>query len=201
MLNTTRYTLYYILTTNKGKVIINMEYMKPEEIVELFKKNLNESAIIDNRVETKTAGVKKNSYSVIWLQINPQNLKDAIKFLSTIQFPHFAIISGNDTGKEIELIYHFSIYYGERFKEISINLTTYLPKEDLRIPTITDLIPGAQTAEREIKEMFGVNIEGLPVLPNIFLPQDFQKGVYPLRRDEKGLDKTVKKEDEVRKVE
>jgi len=178
-----------------------MEEIMPDEIIELFKKNLNESAIIDNRVETKTAGVKKNSYSVMWLQINPQNLKDAIKFLCTIQFPHFAIISGNDTGKEIELIYHFSIYYGERFKEISINLTTYLPKEDLRIPTITDLIPGAQTAEREIKEMFGVIIEGLPDLPNIFLPQDFQKGVYPLRRDEKGLDKIVKKEDEVRKVE
>jgi len=178
-----------------------MEYIKPDEIIELFKKNLKESAVIDSRIETKTAGVKKNSSSVIWLQINPQNLKDAAKFLNTIQFPHFAIISGNDTGKEIELIYHFSIYYGERFKEISINLTTCLPKEDLRVPTITDLIPGAQTAEREIKEMFGVTIEGLPDLPNIFLPQDFQKGVYPLRRDEKGIDKIIKKEDEVRKVE
>jgi len=178
-----------------------MEYIKPDEIIELFKRNLKESAVIDSRIETKTAGIKKNSYSVIWLQINPQNLKEATKFLNTIQFPHFAIISGNDTGKEIELIYHFSIYYGERFKEISINLTTYLPKEDLRIPTITDLIPGAQTTEREIKEMFGVTIEGLPDLPNIFLPQDFQKGVYPLRRDEKGIDKIIKKEDEVRKVE
>jgi len=178
-----------------------MEYIKPDEIIELFKRNLKESAVIDSRIETKTAGVKKNSYSVIWLQINPQNLKEATKFLNTIQFPHFAIISGNDTGKEIELIYHFSIYYGERFKEISINLTTYLPKEDLKVPTITDLIPGAQTAEREIKEMFGVTIEDLPDLPNIFLPQDFQKGVYPLRRDEKGIDKIIKKEDEVRKVE
>jgi membrane-bound hydrogenase subunit beta len=178
-----------------------MEYMKPEEIIELFKKNLNKSAIIDTRIEIKTAGAKKNSYSVMWLQINPQNLKDAIKFLSTIQFPHLAIISGNDIGKEIKLIYHFSIYYGERFKEISINLTTCLPKENLRIPTITDLIPGAQTAEREIKEMFGVTIEGLPDLANIFLPKDFPKDVYPLRKDEKGAAKMVNKEDEVRKVE
>ena len=177
-----------------------MEYMKPEEIIELFKKNLDKSAVIDTRVETKTAGVKKNSYSVMWLQINPQNFKDAIKFLSTTQFPHFAIISGNDKGEEIELIYHFSIYYGERFKEISINLTTYLPKENLRIPTITDLIPGAQTAEREIKEMFGVTMEGLPDLANIFLSEDFPKDVYPLRKDEKGAAKMVIKEDEVKKV-
>ncbi len=177
-----------------------MEYMKPEEIIELFKEKFNNS-VKNSKIEIKTAGLKKNSYSLIWLEIEPKDFKEAVKLLCTIQFPHFAIISGNDTGKEIELIYHFSIYYGERFKEISINLTTYLPKEDLRIPTITDLIPGAQTTEREIKEMFGITIEGLPDLPNIFLPQDFQKGVYPLRRDEKGIDKIIKKEDEVRKVE
>ncbi len=73
------------------------------------------------------------------------------------------------------------------------------PKKILKIPTITDLIPGAQTAEREIKEMFGVNFEGLPNLPNIFLPNDFKKGVYPLRRDEKGVEKSVEKEVEVKK--
>ena len=177
-----------------------MEYMKPEDIIELFKEKFNDS-VTNSKIEIKTAGLKKNSYSLIWLEIEPKDFKEVVRLLCTIQFPHFAIISGNDTGKEIELIYHFSIYYGERFKEISINLTTYLPKGDIRIPTITDLIPGAQTAEREIKEMFGVTIEGLPDLPNIFLPQDFQKGVYPLRRDEKGIDKIIKKEDEVRKVE
>ena len=177
-----------------------MEYMKPEEIVELFKGKFNDS-VINSRIETKSAGLKKNSYNLIWLEIEPNDFKEAVKLICTIQFPHFAIISGNDIGEEIELIYHFSIYYAERFKEISINLTTRIPKKNLKIPTITDLIPGAQTAEREIKEMFGVTIEGLPNLPNIFLPQDFQKGVYPLRRDEKGVDKTVRKEDEVRKVE
>lgn len=178
-----------------------MEYMKPDEIVELFKTGLNESAIMGSRIETKTAGVKKNTYNVIWLQVNPQNLKDAVKLLSNIQFPHFAMISGNDIGENIELIYHFSIYYGERFKETSISLVTHLSKNNLKIPTISDLIPGAQTTEREIKEMFGVTIEGLPDLPNIFLPQDFQKGVYPLRRDEKGVEIKVKREEEVKKVE
>jgi membrane-bound hydrogenase subunit beta len=177
-----------------------MEYMKPEEMIELFKEKFNDS-VTNSKIENKTAGLKKNSYSLIWLEIEPKDFKEAVKLLCTIQFPHFAIISGNDTGKEIELIYHFSIYYGERFKEISINLTTYLPKEDLKVPTITDLIPGAQTAEREIKEMLGVTIEGLPDLSNVFLPQDFPKNIYPLRKDEKGAAKMVNKEEEVKKVE
>lgn len=176
-----------------------MEYIKPENIIELFKKKFNDS-IVNSKIEIKTAGLKKNSYSLIWLEIELKDFKEAVKFLCTIQFPHFAIISDNDIGKEIKLTYHFSLYYGKRFKEVSLNLITSLPKNNLKIPTIADLIPGAQTAERKIKEMVGVIIEGLPDLSNIFLPQDFPKDVYPLRKDEKGAAKMVNKEGEVKKV-
>jgi len=188
-----------------------MEYKKAEEIVELFKEKFNNS-VTNSKIETKTAGLTKNSYNIICLQINPEDLKDSVKLLSTLHFPHLAIISGNDIGEEIELIYHFSIYYGERFKEISIDLVIYLSKEDLRIPTITDLIPGAQVTEREMKEMMGIIFEGLPDLPNLFLPKDFAKDTHPFRRDEKGIyplskngkyvgDNIVKREEEVKKVE
>ena len=191
--------------------MMNMEYMKPEDIIELFKEKFNDS-VTNSKIETKTAGLKKNSYSLIWLEIEPKDLKEAVKLLCTIQFPHFAIISGDDFGEEIELNYHFSLYYGERFKEISINLITLLPKKDLKIPTLTDIIPGAQTAEREIKEMFGIKVEGLPDSPNLFLPKDFAKDTYPFRRDEKGIyplskngkyvgDNIVKREEGVKKVE
>ena len=179
---------------------MNMEYMKPEEIIELFKEKFNAS-VTNSKIEIKTAGLKKNSYSLIWLEIEPKDFKEAVKLLCTIQFPHFAIISDNDTGEEIKLTYHFSIYYGERFKEISLNLATNLPKNNLKIPSITDLIPGAQTSEREIKEMLGVTIESLPDLGNVFLPQDFPKDVYPFRKDEKGAAKMVIKKEEVKKVE
>ncbi len=177
-----------------------MEHMKPEEIIELFKEKFG-NKIIDNRIETKTAGLKKNSYSLIWLEIELKDFKEAVRLLCAIQFPHFAIISGSDIGEEIKLTYHFSLYYGERSKEISFNLAAILPKNNLKLPTITDLIPGAQTSEREIKEMLGVTIEGLPDLTNIFLPKDFPKDVYPLRKDETGAAKMVSKEEEVKKVE
>ena len=138
---------------------------------------------------------------MIWLEIALKDFKEAVKLLCTIQFPHFAIISGSDMGEEIKLIYFFSLYYGKRSKEISLNLATSLPKNNLKIPTITDLIPGAQTAEREIKEMLGVTIEDLPDLAYVFLPKDFPKGVYPLRKDETGAAKMVNKEEEVKKFE
>src|SRR5665648_1187785 len=153
-----------------------MEHMKSEEIIKLFKEKFNDS-ITNSRIEIKTAGLKKNSYSVIWLEIELKDFKEAVKLLCTIQFPHFAIISGSDTGEEIKLTYHFSIYYGERSKEISLNLTTNLPKNNLKLPTITDLIPGAQTAEREIKEMLGVTIKGLPDLTLIHISEPTRLGM------------------------
>jgi len=188
-----------------------MELMKPAEILELLKKELGDS-ITESNMTSKLEGIKKESYSTIWLTVKLEKFKDAVKFLGTIQFPHFAIISGDDIGEQIELTYYFSLYYGERFKEISINFTTLLPKKDLRISTLTDLIPGTQTAEREIREMFGITVEGLPESPNLFLPENFAKDIYPFRRDEKGIyplsengnyvgENIVKRKEEVKKVE
>ncbi len=188
-----------------------MEILKPEEIVELFKEKFGDS-ITESTIETKIEGMKKNSYSSVWLTLKLNHIKEAVRLLSTIQFPHFAIISGNDLGEEIELVYHFSLYYGERFKEILVNIITLVPKKDLKVPTLTDIIPGTQTAEREIKEMFGIKVEGLPDSPNLFLPENFAKDIYPFRKDEKGIyplskngnyvgENIVKRKEEVKKVE
>lgn len=177
-----------------------MEYMNPEKIIELFKEKFNGS-IVNSKIEIKTAGANKNSYNIIWLEVELSDFKEVVKFLCSINFPHFAIISDHDLEEEIKLTYHFSLYYGEKSKEISFNVTTSLPKNNLKINTITDLIPGAQTSEREIKEMLGITIEGLPDLANIFLPKDFPQGVYPLRKDKTGAAKMVNKEEEVKKVE
>ncbi len=188
-----------------------MEILKPEEIVELFKEKFGDS-ITESTIETKIEGMKKNSYSSVWLTLKLNHIKEAVRLLNTIQFPHFSIISGNDLGEEIELVYHFSLYYGERFKELFVNIITLVPKKDLKVPTLTDIIPGTQTAEREIKEMFGIKVEGLPDSPNLFLPENFAKDIYPFRKDEKGIyplskngndvgDNIVKREKEVKNIE
>ena len=188
-----------------------MEILKPEEILELLKEKLGNS-LIESHITTKLEGIRQESYASIWLTVKLEKFKDTVKLLGTIQFPHFAIISGNDIGEEIELTYYFSLYYGERFKEISVNLSTILSKKELKVPTLTDIIPGAQTAEREIREMYGITVEGLPDSPNLFLPVDFAKDIYPFRRDETGIyplsengnyvgENIVKKKEEVKKVE
>jgi membrane-bound hydrogenase subunit beta len=104
-----------------------------------------------------------------------------------IRFPHFAVIAGSDLGEEIELLYIFSVFYGTKFGEYMVTFGIRLPKTDLTIPTITDLIPGALLSEREKQEFFGITVTDIPDGRRLFLPDDFPQGVYPWRKDETGI--------------
>lgn len=170
-----------------------MQYMNSEELIQFLKTHLKES-LLSSYVVNKKEGTSGEEYQTIWLEIVQQDFKEAVKLLASIHYPHISIIAGNDTGESVELIYLFTIYYAERFKEISIHMRVKLDKNNPRTETITDIIPGAQTTERETKEMFGVEFDGLPDMHNIFLPEDFPKDVFPFRKNQKGLDELVQKE-------
>lgn len=181
---------------NKGLGDDMKDYMEPQKLLSFLDVHLKGS-IVNSRIETKKAGVNQEDFHNIWLEVEKGKLIDTVKLLASLHYPHIAIIAGNDTGESIELVYLFSIYYGEKFKEISINIKVVLDRKNPSIESITDLIPGAQTTEREIKEMLGVEFIGLPDMHHIFLPDDFPKNVFPFRKNEKGLEELIQKEAEV----
>jgi NADH:ubiquinone oxidoreductase subunit C len=86
---------------------------------------------------------------------------------------HLSAITGVDTGDGIELLYHFWDGYG-------LTLCVLLPRQEPRIATLTDLIPGAAYYEREVIEMLGVTFEGHPDPRPLLLPDDWS-GEAPLR--------------------
>jgi len=92
---------------------------------------------------------------------------------------HLSTITGQDTGSEIELLYHFWDGKG-------LTLRTSLPRGSPHIATLTDLIPGAAFYEREINEILGVVFDGHPNLHAFLLPDDWE-GEPPLRRQEEGV--------------
>ena len=55
-------------------------------------------------------------------------------------------------------------------------------KPELSLPTMTDFMPAANWIEREIHELLGVNFVGHPRLDKLLLPDDWQEGIYPLRK-------------------
>ena len=88
---------------------------------------------------------------------------------------HLSTITGQDTGNEIELLYHFWDGQG-------LTLRTSLPREETSIATLTDLIPGAAFYEREVSEMLHVTFEGHPDPRVLLLPDDWN-GEAPLRQE------------------
>jgi len=83
--------------------------LTPEEIVKSFKDEFK-TKIKDIRIEKRTKSSAKHEFVYIWMKVDNGAFKDTVKHLATLQeYPHLAVASGNDLGKTIELIYHFSI--------------------------------------------------------------------------------------------
>lgn len=170
----------------------------PEEVVKYFKDEFKTKIKGAKIVKRKFGSKKKESY-YIWMKVDRTAFKDSIKHLIELQFPHLAVASGNDLGKTIEILYHFTLNYDQPHEEIILNISVELPKTDPTIDTISDIIPGALITEREKMEMLGIIVKGIPDDSRVFVPDDFPKGVYPWRRDKTGPEKFYKNLHEVKK--
>lgn len=167
--------------------------MTPQQVADHFTKTFGDK-ISDVRVIEWAEGAKKVPKRSVWMQTPRENIVDAVRELTTIDYPHLGVISAVDTGERIELLYHMQIFFGGKHEEIEITFTVPVPKSDPHAPTITGVIPGAVYTEREKQDMIGVIIDGIPDSRRIFLPADFPDNVFPWRKDEKGIPESMIKE-------
>lgn len=76
-----------------------------------------------------------------------------------------------------EVVYHlYSVGHYHR-----IRLKALVPEEDPRIDSVISIWSGADYAEREVYDLFGIEFEGHPDLKRILMPEDWQG--HPLRKD------------------
>ena len=166
--------------------------MKASKLKESFETEFGE-AIEGIRIEETKAGIADKSNYELWIETEKDYLVDMVEHLDSFQYPHLTVISGVDVGESIKLIYHLSVGYGELYGEVMVNIEFLVDKNDLTVPSLTGLIPGAETSEREKTEFLGVEFEGIPNPSHLFLPDDMD--VHPWRKDEEELDDYVKKLD------
>jgi membrane-bound hydrogenase subunit beta len=169
-----------------------VEKLTPQAIIDSFSKELGDGFVSGSVYEREVA-VKRNKFRSLWVEVKRSAFRSAVEYIFKLQeYPHLAIISSSDLGADIELIYHFTIYYGYHLEELSLGLRVKLPKSDLKIPTITDLLPGAIFTERETQEMMGVEVVGIPDGRRLFVAEEIPEGVYPWRKDDTGPEKFLR---------
>lgn len=163
-----------------------MNLLTPQQIAEALQAAAG-AGFVSARCTEWAEGVQGRKSRQVWLRIARESLIPTLQRLVEIHYPHVAVIASADTGAQVELMYHFYVYWGIPHEEILVTFTVALDKTDLKVPTITGLIPGALTSEREKQEMVGIEVVDIPDGRRLFLPEDFPNGVYPWRNDETGI--------------
>ena len=163
-----------------------MKRLGPDELVQSFQEALGD-AVTGTRTYEREVGAQRHVYVSVWIEIKPDAIRPAVEHICDLEpMPHFSVISSADLGEELEVCYHFSLYYGERGSAVALVIRFTLDKNAPTIPTITDLVPGAIFSEREQQEMMGIKVKDIPDDRRLFVPDSFPEGVFPWRRDEKG---------------
>jgi len=115
-----------------------------------------------------------------YVSIAKQDLKEAARILFKELGLRFAIASGQDTPKGIDILYHFSF---DKTGEIFSLRVLIEDKKNPQIDTLTGMFPATEWIEREMWELLGVNFIGHPNLKHLLLIDNWPEGKYPLRKE------------------
>jgi len=91
-------------------------------------------------------------------------------------------ISGVDLGTTLGVLYH--VHTSNAF----VTIRAEVPKDNPKIQTIVDLIPGAAFHEYEVSDLLGVIFVGNELKGHLVLSENWPEGIYPLRKDVKATE-------------
>ena len=115
----------------------------------------------------------------LYVDVYPKEIVDITRFLFKELGLRFNIASCVDDFDGIEILYHFA--YDPSAVIVTVRVIIK-DKESPRIDTITTVTRSAWWIEREMHELFGVEFDGNVDLRPLLLPDDWPKGVYPMRK-------------------
>ncbi|NLW57009.1 MAG: NADH-quinone oxidoreductase subunit C [Firmicutes bacterium] len=116
---------------------------------------------------------------IFTLPLVKEEFEQVLPYLhAELGFAKASLVVGTDDGDDLGFIYILSNREG-----IILALKEKTPKSDPRIKTVTDLFPALALHERELVNLFGAVVEGLPGDSSFPLPDGWPEGSYPMRKD------------------
>ena len=114
-------------------------------------------------------------------QIEVNEYHDHIKSLLEEGYEMMMDLTAVDLFRKKEPRFEVVINLLSLTKNLRKTIKVQVPDENLTIPSITDIYPGANFYEREVFDMFGIVFENHPELTRILMPDDWIG--HPLRKD------------------
>lgn len=114
-------------------------------------------------------------------EVKADELLDVAKRLRDdpqLKFDFLCNLGAVDTREEFQVCYHIASVE----KKHRLDFKVIMPYEGAAIETITPVWPGANWYEREMYELYGIEVKNHPDMRPLLLPEDWDQG-FPMRKD------------------
>jgi Ni,Fe-hydrogenase III component G len=117
------------------------------------------------------------------LDVKVKELKELVPIIVGLRVKRLGYLSAivcldpGAASETMEVLYHFCP------GDAVIALRVQVPRKGGSLPSLCEVIPSAEVFERELHEMFGIEMVGLTTPDRLYLPDDWPDGVYPMLKD------------------
>lgn len=140
------------------------------------------SGLLRERLGVAVCDVRQDAADTLRLVLDRGAVRAAVAVLVDELEARFLISAGTDR-RSLSGDYGIEHIFSLDREHLFVVLDCAVDLDDARIDSITPIIPGANWAEREFRDVIGVSPEGHPDPRRLVLADDWPADVYPLRRD------------------
>ena len=126
----------------------------------------------------KATAIEMRSPRRIYVELSPQHLVEAARWLFADVRARYAIATAAQTAQGFEVLHHFAL----DAEHVVVSLRVRAQGDPPALPSLAPVIKAAEFIEREMHDLVGIRFDGHPNLARLILAEDWPEGVYPLRR-------------------
>ena len=116
----------------------------------------------------------------VWAEVPYERFREVLEFADRqMGFSHLCTITGLDEGETLAVLYHIA----RPEDGVVLTFKTGVPKANPVLQTVSSLFPDSIIYERELVDLLGMQVQGLPEGKRYPLPDGWPQGQYPLRKD------------------